>query len=136
MADLVMSSVAAAVAGKAAEAAVQGGHAACAALVKLVRARCHRDRQAGEALEAACSAPAEAAIAELTRALERLAAVDPDFAGQLRDLWPRVVTELSADSGGVVNSVTGSVAGHLLQARDLHVEGGLHFGETRGPAQP
>jgi hypothetical protein len=35
----------------------------------------------------------------------------------------------------VVNSVTGSVGGHLLQARDLHVEGGLHFGETRSPDQ-
>jgi hypothetical protein len=51
--------------------------------------------------------------------------------GQLRDLWPRVVAELSAESGGVVNSVNGSVGGNLLQARDLRVEGGLHFGETR-----
>jgi len=130
-----MSSVAAAVAGKAAEAAIQGGRAACAALVKIVRERCHHDRQASEALEAACSAPGETAVAELARALERLAVTDPDFAGQLRDLWPRVVTELSADEGGVVNSVTGSVGGHLLQARDLHAEGGIHLGEIRGPEQ-
>lgn len=135
MADPVMSSVAAAVAGKAAEAAVQGGRVACAALVKIVRERCHRDKRASEALEAACSAPAEAAIAELTWALERLAAADPVFVSQLRDLWPRVTIELSDDSS-VINSVTGSVGGHLLQARDVHIEGGLHFGETRGPDRP
>jgi hypothetical protein len=29
--------------------------------------------------------------------------------------------------------VTGSVGENLLQARDLRIEGGLHFGETRRP---
>jgi hypothetical protein len=124
------------VAGKAAEAALQGGRAACAALVKIVRDRCRHDKQAASALEAACSVKDEAAIAALARALERLAAGDADFAERLRDLWPRVVTELSASDGGVVNSVTGSVGGNLLQARDLRVEGGLHFGETRPSGQP
>jgi len=135
MADPVMSSVAAAVAGKAAEAALHGGKAACTALVKLVRDRCRRDKKAGQALDAAVATRDEAAIAALALALERLAAADAGFGNRVRELWPRVVTELSADEGGVVNSVTGSVGGNLLQARDLRVEGGLHFGETHAPDQ-
>ena len=46
MPDPVISSVAAAVAGKAAEMAVQGGKDACAALVRLVRERFGHDREA------------------------------------------------------------------------------------------
>jgi hypothetical protein len=131
MTDPIVSSVAAVVAGKAAEAALQAGKAACTALIRLVRDRCHRDSQAAEALETACSTKDETAIALLTQALERLTTEDSEFADRLHDLWPRVVTELSADHGGVVNSMTGSVGGNLLQARDLQIEGGLHFGETR-----
>jgi hypothetical protein len=45
-------------------------------------------------------------------------------------LWPRVEAELSASEGGVVNSATGSVGGQLMQARDVRVKGGLHFGDA------
>jgi hypothetical protein len=135
MADSVMALVAAAVAGKLAEAAVQGGKTACAALIKLIRDRCQRDKQAAKALEAAHTTGDENAIAELTLALEHLAAADADFASRVRGLWPQAALELSAAEGGVVNSVTGTVGGNLLQARDLHLEGGLHFGETRPPDQ-
>jgi hypothetical protein len=134
MSDPVMSSVAAIVAGKVAEAALQGGKTACAALVQFVRERCQRDKQAAKALESA-QAGDEAAIAALGVVLERLASVDADFGVRVRELWPQVAMELSAADNGVVNSVTGSVGGNLLQARDLHVEGGLHFGETRHPDQ-
>lgn len=130
-----MASVAAVVAGKLAEGALQGGRTACAALIKLVRDRCQRDKQAGKALEAAHATGDEKSVAALALVLERLTAADADFAGHIRSLWPQVVMELSADEGGVVNSVTGSVGGNLLQARDLKVEGGLHFGETQQPDQ-
>jgi hypothetical protein len=40
---------------------------------------------------------------------------------------------LSAGEGGVVNSATGPVGGHLMQARDVQVEGGLHFGDVQRP---
>jgi hypothetical protein len=129
--DPFLSTVATAVAGKAAELAVQGGKDACAALVRLIRERFGRDKEATTALEAARDNPQDsAAIAELARTLERLTSQDADFAARLRELWPRAEAELSASHGGVVNSATGSVGGHLMQARDVRVEGGLHFGDV------
>jgi len=46
------------------------------------------------------------------------------------------VTAFSAPTGcprddGTVNSNTGTVGGHLIQARDLHVEGGLRLGDIQ-----
>jgi hypothetical protein len=137
MPDPVISAVAAAVAGKAAEAAVHAGKEACAALVRLVRDHLGRDKQAEATLELARSHPAdEAALAELTHALERLAAADRDFALRMRELWPRAAAELSVGEGAVMNSATGSVGGHLMQARDVRVEGGLHFGDVRSSKEP
>jgi hypothetical protein len=136
MPDPLFSSVAAAVAGKAAEMAVQGGKDACAALVRLVRERFGHDKEAAAALEAAGRSPHdEAAIAGLTLALERMVAADAGFAARIGELWPRAALELSASEGGVVNSATGSVSGHLMQARDVRVEGGLHFGDVQGSGE-
>ena len=133
MPDAVISSVAAAVADRVAGMALQGGKEACAALVRLIRERFGRDKAAAAALEAACASPQdEAAIAHLALELERLILVDAHFATRVRELWPRVAAELSAGDGGVVNSVTGSVGGHLMQAGDVRVKGGLHFGDVRG----
>jgi HEAT repeat protein len=132
--DPILSSIATAVAGKAAELAVQGGKEACAALIKLIRERFSQDRAAAAALEAAQGKPAQdAAVADLARALERLTSEDAVFAAQVHQLWPRARAELSASDGGIVNSATGSVGGHLMQARDVRVEGGLHFGDVQPP---
>jgi hypothetical protein len=135
MPDPIISAITAAVAGKAAEAAVQAGQEACAALIRLVRDRLGRDKKAATALEAVGRHPEdEVARADLARALERLAAADGDFASRLRELWPRAAAELNVSQGGVVNSATGSVGGHLMQARDVQVEGGLRFGDIQRPA--
>jgi hypothetical protein len=134
--DPVMSAVAAAVAGKAADAAMQGGKDACAALLRLVRERFGRGTDAANALETARNNPDdEAALAGIAAALEQLAADDAGFAAHLRELWAQATVELTATEGGVANSVTGSAGGHLMQARDLHVDGGLHFGDIRGTSQ-
>ncbi|HZR49869.1 MAG TPA: hypothetical protein VFB06_10155 [Streptosporangiaceae bacterium] len=134
MPDPLFSSVAAAVVGKAAELAVQGGKDACAALLRSIRERFSHDNEAAAALEAARRNPADQpAVAELAVALQRLAAEDAVFAGRIRELWPLASAELSAVSGGVVNSATGTVGGHLLQARDVRVEGGMRFGDVRDP---
>ena len=134
MPDQVISSIAAVVAGKAAEAALQAGKSACAALVRLVRERFSRDKEATAALEAARGNPEDAvAISGLALVLERLVRTDADFGARIRELWPRAAAELSASEGGVVNSATGSVGGHLMQARDVQVEGGLHFGDVQRP---
>jgi hypothetical protein len=137
MPDPVISSIATAVAGKAAELAVQGGKDACAALIRLVQERLRHDKQAVTALEAARRRPKDqTAVENLTLTLERVAATDPGFATRLHELWPRAEAELSAAEGGVVNSATGSVGGHLMQARDVRVEGGLHFGDVDRPTEP
>jgi hypothetical protein len=136
MSDPVISSIAAVVAGKAAEAAVQGGKSACAALVRLVRERFGRDKEATTALETARSNPENtAAVAGLALVLERLVLADAEFGAQIRELLPQAEAELSASEGGVVNSATGSVGGHLMQARDVQVEGGLHFGDVHRPGE-
>jgi hypothetical protein len=132
--DPILSSVATAVAGKAAELAVQGGKEACAALVRLIRERFSHDKAAAAALDAAHGKQAQdAAVADLARALERLTSQDAAFAARVRELWPQARAELSASDGGVVNSATGSVGGHLMQARDVKVSGGLHFGDVQRP---
>jgi hypothetical protein len=103
-----------------------------AALIRLVRGHFGHDKQALAALEAADRDPGnEIALAGLAVALERLAAADTDFAAEMRGLWPQAATELSASEGSVINSATGTVHGHLMQARDVHIEGGLHFGDSR-----
>ena len=130
--DPFVMSIANVVASKAADALVQGGQNACAALVKLVRERFSRDKAATAALETASSNPEKGeAVADLAETLERLVLADADFEACLRKLWPMVEAELSASEGGVVNSATGSVGGHLMQARDVRIEsGGLHFGDV------
>jgi hypothetical protein len=129
MADPIMTSIAAALAGKAAEAAMNGGKAAWGELVRLVRTRFGRDKVAVEVLERAESGAEDpASVMALAQELEQIAAADSGFRTRLLALWPVASAELSAEDGGVVNSNTGTVAGHLIQARDLHIEGGLHLG--------
>lgn len=114
----IMAAVAAALAGKAVESTWSGGKKALAALTQTVRERFDRDDKARKALDDAQRVQDDAAIAELIQALHRVAAADPDFAARVQDLWPRVATE--------VNIVSGTVGGHLVQARDIH--GGIRFG--------
>ena len=132
--DPIMLSIASVLAGKAAEAAAEGGKNAWGALVRLVRARLGGDKAAAGALEAACAQPNDLVVVRvLALALERIAAADAAFGAQVHELWPSALTELSAQEGGTVNSNTGTVGGPLLQARDLHVKGGLFLGESHGP---
>jgi hypothetical protein len=133
--DPIMMSVASALAVKAAEAAAEGGKTAWDGLVRAVRARLGHDKAAAGALEEACAQPHDrAAVRILALALERIAAADAGFSAQVHELWPSAQVELSARESGTVNSNTGTVGGHLIQARDLHVTGGLHLGEANGPA--
>ncbi|HUY45476.1 MAG TPA: hypothetical protein VMV92_07090 [Streptosporangiaceae bacterium] len=134
MTDPVMLSVASAMASKAAEAAVDGGRTALGALVRVIRKRLAGNQTAGSALDTAIAAPEDpAVIEEFAQLLERIAAADAGFAEQVRGLWPRAQAELSASDGGVVNTSTGTVGGHLVQARDLDLQGGLHLGDVHGP---
>jgi hypothetical protein len=129
VADEIMMAVASALAGKVAEAAMGGARSAWDALVGLVRDRFANDEVASAALTTAQSRPTDQlAVHELGQALERVGVADPGFVEQVRVLWSRVSAELSATSGGVLNVSTGTISGHLIQARDLNIEGGLHLG--------
>jgi len=129
VADEIRMAVASALAAKVAEAAAGGVRSAWDALVRLVRDRFVYDGVASAALTTAQSRPTDQlAVRELGDALERVGVADPDFAAQVRVLWSELSAELSATSGGVLNVSTGTVSGHLIQARDLHIEGGLHLG--------
>ena len=131
MADEIMMALASALAGKAADAAWGGARDAWNALVRLVSKRFARDSAAAAALEAARAQPEdEAAVHELSRALDRVLAADPGFAEQVRELWPQASAELSARDGGVLNISTAAVGGHLIQARDLRIQGGMHLGDV------
>jgi hypothetical protein len=135
--DAVAVAVASALAGKVAEAALAGGRTACNALLKTVRERFGRDKVAVKALEAALRKPEdEFAVAELADTLKRVMAEDTAFAAQVRTLWLRASTELSVGDDGVSNSVSGIVRGNLIQARDMRVEGGIHFGDASPPERP
>lgn len=132
--DPIMLSIASALASKAAEAAADGGKSAWGALVRVVRARLGHDKAAAGALEAACAEPDDLAVVRvLALALERIAAVDAGFGTRVHELWPSAQAELSAQKAGTVNSNAGTVSGHLIQARDVHVEGGLYLGEAHSP---
>lgn len=134
MTDPLMMSVASAMAGKAADAVADGVKSAWDALAHMVRSRISDSSHAETALRAAQAQPEDSArVRELAAALEQLALSDPQFRAQLADLWPRASAELSARGHGVVNSSTGTVGGHLIQAGELHVEGGLHLGDSPGP---
>ncbi len=136
MADEIMVAVAAALAGKAAEALAEGARGAWDALVRLLRRRLGHDPAASAALAAAEAGQRdETAVQELAAALERIAAADADFAAQMRSLWPQAQAELSASGGGVINVSSGTVRGHLIQAGDLHVDGGLHLGDVHKPGE-
>jgi hypothetical protein len=133
VADEIMMSIASALAGKAAEVTFSAVSGAWRRLLHLAGDRLARDSRGGAALESAREHPDDAdALRELAGALERIAKADGDFAATVRGLWTQSRLELSASGGGVVNVSSGTVGGHLIQARDLSVQGGLHLGDVTG----
>jgi hypothetical protein len=135
MADEIMTAIASALAARAADAVAGAAQQAWARLVRLVRDRFGRGSSGAAALEKAGALPADSeAVHELARALEQAAAADPAFSADLRALWLEVAPAVTAAGASVVNVVTGAVGGHVIQARDLRVEGGIHLGDVRGPA--
>jgi hypothetical protein len=130
MADPIMMSIATTLASKATDAVLDAGKSAWAALLRLVRGRFSTDGAASAALNRAQAAPDDSGrVQELALALERIVAVDADFGSRLHEWWAQFRPDLWAGDGGVVNSNTGTVAGHLIQARDIQARD-LHVGES------
>ncbi|MGN9912410.1 hypothetical protein ACTMTJ_33230 [Phytohabitans sp. LJ34] len=128
MIDPMMLAVATALATKAAEGLSEAGRAAFGALVQRVRSRLAAEPGGTGTLESAESHPGDERLVErLAAALSVAADRDPTFAADLARLWSAVRdAAVVAAHDGVVNQQSGSVGGHVVQARD--VSGGITFG--------
>jgi hypothetical protein len=125
----ILAAVALTLATKSSEALAEGGRAVFAALVRLVKRRFQGDDTAQTALAEAEADPSDdTRIQSLRAELEQAAAEDTAFDHELRRLWQDLTPYLQAGSDGVVNSVSGSVSGNLVQARD--VQGSISFGNV------
>jgi hypothetical protein len=120
MSDPILIAISAALAGKTAT-----------SLYDLVRAKL-RGRPGGEvALAAATDAtPDSPQVAALAEQLHDAEADDPHFREALRALWASSSVNNLAGPDGVVNQVSGTVSGTVVQARDVH--GGISFTDRRG----
>jgi hypothetical protein len=128
MADEIMTAVASALAEKAVDAAVGSVRGAWGKLIRLIRGRLDQEGSAAVLAQAQAGPPDQAKVLQLFRILERVAAADPGFAEEVRVLWPQAQAELLAEARGTLNVNSGAVGGHLLQARDIRVEGDLTLG--------
>jgi hypothetical protein len=123
----ILTAVALALATKAVEGLTEAGKLAFAALARLVRERFQRRASAQAAIAEAEAGPTdEAHIQSMRDELAQAAADDPEFDRELRRLWRDVSAHRATNAGGVINSLSGSVGGNVVQARDVH--GGISFG--------
>ncbi|MDQ2587415.1 hypothetical protein [Saccharothrix yanglingensis] len=94
---------------------------AVAGLYDLVRARFAGDPEASAALTAAEGQPEDSPqVRALSEALERTTSADPGFAEALGREYGSVT-----QTGRVVNQISGTVHGNVLQAGDI--QGGVSF---------
>ena len=132
MIDPLLAAVAAAVGTKTVEGLTEGGKAAFTALVRLVRRKSEEAPVTADALDHAQAEPGdEDRVRRLAEALEQIGKKDPAFLGELRRLWSEVEAGSRGGTGGAVDTVSGSVGGHVVQAQEIH--GGIIFGP---PARP
>ncbi|WP_410579938.1 hypothetical protein [Amycolatopsis sp. lyj-108] len=91
-----------------------------AGLYKLVKEKFSEDPEATAALEAAEGAAEDSAeVRALATRLSTAEAEDPEFAERLHREWDKAGGN-RAETGGVVNTVSGTVSGKVVQARDVH----------------
>jgi hypothetical protein len=130
----VLASVALTLATGVAEGLTEGGKAAFAALVRLIKRRFQGRGSAQAALAEAEANPADDTyIQSLREELAQAAVDDPAFDRELRSLWRDLAPHLVVGTDGVVNNISGSVGGNVVQARD--VQGGISFGAA-SPRDP
>ena len=125
----LLTTIAVTLATKTAEGLAAGGRAAFEALAGLVRRRFAGRASAQAALaerESEIDLAADARIEILRQALAQVVAENPGFEAELRERWLALSPHLSVGDGGVINSVSGTVEGNVVQARDVH--GGISFG--------
>ncbi len=89
-------------------------------LYKLVKDKFSGDPEATAVLEAAEGAAEDSAeVRALATRLTTAGAEDPAFAEKLRREWDQAAGP-NAETDGVVNTISGTVSGKVVQARDVH----------------
>lgn len=120
MPDVILIEIAAALAAKTAE-----------SLYEFVRDKFRARKKALDVLGAASgAAPDSPQVIALAEELATAEDYDQQFGEQLRAQWAAIQGQ--ASDGGVVNTISGTVHGGAVQARDIH--GGITFGSA--PAAP
>jgi hypothetical protein len=120
----LLTTIAFTLATKTAEGLAAGGRAAFESLARLVQNRFAGRASAQAALAESENDPAaDGRIEVLRRALAEVVADNPAFEAELRDRWLALAPHVG---GNVINSVSGTVEGTVVQARDVH--GGISFG--------
>jgi hypothetical protein len=126
MDSAITTTIASTLAARAADAAASVGRSAWAALVRLVRAKLSPTGNVPAVLQSALDHPDDPALIEaLAEALAQASTGDPQFAAQLHILWDRARTELAVSDDGVINQISGTVHGNVIQARDVTIRDGF-----------
>jgi hypothetical protein len=127
MDDSMLTAVAAAVSSRTVEAISDATRAGLARLMRLVGNKLGHEPASAAVLAAAQAEPSNTERVDALRAdLQRAVASDAQFAAELTRQWRRVQLASHASGGGVVNTITGTVSGPTVQARDIR--GGVSFG--------
>jgi hypothetical protein len=102
-------------------------------LISALREKLRGNPAARGALEISIENPADMAAGGRFLALLRdHTAKDAEFRAWLADTWSEVRPALEADASHSANLISGTVHGHVVQARDVH--GGIHLGPAdQGP---
>jgi hypothetical protein len=123
----MISAIAVALVARVADGVAEGGKAAIEALTGSVRRKFENHDAARSALADAAADPAnDIKMGVLRQELAAAANEDRAFDANLRDIWRDVLSHLDASDGGMVNIISGTVHGNVVQARDVH--GGITFG--------
>jgi hypothetical protein len=96
-------------------------------LISTLREKLRGNPTARGALEITIENPADMAAREQFLSLLRdHTANDAEFRAWLASRWSEVRAAVEADASHSANLITGTVHGHVVQARDVH--GGIHLG--------
>lgn len=121
MTDPITASIAAALASGVTTALTDGSKALVTRAAALVRERFRRNPSDEAALDTAVRLSNDpAAIEALARLLDQRMRDDPRFADQLKALWEGVVPAVGPHHDEVSNTISGTVYGSAIQARDVH----------------
>ncbi|WP_326555110.1 hypothetical protein [Micromonospora sp. NBC_01813] len=104
----------------------QSGQRAMSALIDFLQDRFRHEPENREIIERVLQQPAQDNAGFLAELLEGEALRDPAFAAEFRARWEQTALAVTAEAGGVANSISGDVSGPVVQARDVH--GGISFG--------